>query len=130
MVYILVDFDYLISKPKDWTDYSSGRALAKNRAAFYTHRYLLEDLYYIHTFDLDPLEVQDPHLFQAVLYFKSRGDNKNKLEMWFKRDDQEKRRTWTDLLDEIRSKVYKLKIIKHLNLRFISYFEPLARYLS
>ena len=32
-----------------------------------------------------------------------------------------KRRTWTDLLDEIWSKVFQLKIIKHLNL--IQYWE-------
>jgi len=92
---------------QDWANQRSYKPLKKG--VHYQQSFLLEDLYYVHTMDVDPIHVRKDNslYYQCVLYFRS--EVVRKVEMWFKKDDREKRTEWIAQITRVRNDIAELK---------------------
>ena len=97
----------LLRGEQDWANQRSYKPLKKG--AHYQQSFLLEDLYYVHTMDVDPILVRKDNslYYQCVLYFRS--EVVRKVEMWFKKDDREKRTEWVTQITRVRNEIAELK---------------------
>jgi hypothetical protein len=107
-----LDVIEIYDSEQDWNNFKCFKPM-KSRGPWYRDQILLEDLYYIHTHDIDLLKQRKDNslYFQCVLYFRAQTGNRlRKLEMWFKRDDKEKRTQWVTEIDNTRSEIHQLKL--------------------
>jgi hypothetical protein len=79
-------------------------------------RFFLEDLFYPHKNDRNNTSRSGRLTYQLTLYFRdiSGHDRPRKLELWFRKDDREKRNEWAHKIQDIRLRIdqYNKQLIR------------------
>lgn len=99
----------IYDEEQHWNNMKCYKPIKKGGKEWFKDQILIEDLYYIHTHDVDPLRHRKDNslYFQCVLYFRAerQTDKMRKLELWFKRDDKDKRTVWVNNIHNSRSDI-------------------------